>query len=85
MGVYDGYLVGLPDVGVDVALDVFEFVDLGYFCALMGYGYYVCYGVCFWVDDAECVCAVAHYEVGSVLGESPAFVWYGPCVESVEL
>ena len=76
--------VGVPDVGVDLALDVFEFVEVGdAFLAIVDDDV-ADFGEGFGVAKAECGGAVAGDEFGGSVGHAPAFAGVGEGLELAE-
>ena len=79
-----GDAVGVPDVGVDFAVDVFELVEEGDGCALVGDGDVADFVEVFGVAEAEGGGAVGGDDVGGVVGHAPAFAGVGEVGEGME-
>ena len=74
----------VPDVGVDLVVDVLEFVEVGDGRALVGDGEVADFVEVFGVAEAEGGGAVGGDDVGGVVGHAPAFTGVGEGGELAE-
>ena len=76
--------VGLPDVGIDLALDPFQFVEFGQRAAVVGDGDAAGFLQCFGIPETHFGGAVAHDDALAVGGQAPAFAGVGEFAFRVE-
>src|SRR3989338_7408486 len=64
-------LVGLPDVGLDFAVDVFEFVQIGDWISLPLHVHRALHCECLGIKELQFGCAIAEDQMGAVPGQPP--------------
>lgn len=79
-----GDALGLIDIGEDLAVDVFELVELVDGVGAVGDGESFLDGEILGAAEGELVAAVAHDEVGAVVSEAPAFALVGVGADGLE-